>query len=75
MSDREKVEWLKALLCLWGSAVIPLTFMAVGAPVALTDAPAAIGGLLAAWTVTTVIYLLVLSWRAAYLSGRASDDG
>lgn len=70
MSDQEKVAWMRALLCIWGSLAVPLLLMGIEAAMFRSTA-AAILAVLAAWGVATLGYLLVLSWRAAYLSGRA----
>lgn len=70
MTDREKVGWLRALLIIWGSAIASLLILVVGTPTSVESAQFMIRGLLAAVGVATLTYLLVLSWRAAYLSGR-----
>lgn len=67
MSDKEKVSWLQALVVIWAPSVL-LNFLAAvasggnaGYDVILT----------LAWTTIApvVVYLLILSWRMAYLSG------
>ena len=70
MSDTEKVLWLTALLCILGAAFLPLTIIWVGAPAAVMDSQAAVGNVLLFVLVSTFIYLLILSWRTAYLSGK-----
>lgn len=71
MSDREKVVWLQALLGMWGSVLIPvLLLLVVSVPRSVQVAQAIAGGILAGWGILTLVYLLILSWRAAYLSGR-----
>ena len=73
MSDREKVKWLRALLVIWGSFFVPLAMLAIFVtPSFQENAKAVIGGMLAGVGTLTLGYLLVLSWRAAYLSGRTS---
>lgn len=72
MKDKEKVLWLRALLFIWGGVFVPLILLVVGVPRSVESAQAVAGGILAAWGVATVLYLLILSWRAAYLSGRRS---
>lgn len=70
MGDHELVKWLRALLIIWGSAIASLVIVLVGDPTSVRAARGMVGGLLAAVGVTTLTYLLILSWRAAYLSGR-----
>jgi len=71
VSDKEKVLWLRALLVIWGGSFVPLVLLVVGVPGSVESAQIVAGGILATCGVATVVYLLILSWRAAYLSGRA----
>lgn len=71
MSDKEKVLWLRALLVIWGGVFVPLVLLVVGVPRSVESAQIVAGGILATWGIATMVYLLILSWRAAYLSGRA----
>lgn len=72
MSDREKVVWLQALLGMWGCVLIPvLLLLVVSVPRTVQVAQALAGGILAGWGIMTLAYLLILSWRVAYLQGRA----
>lgn len=66
MTDHEKTLWLKALLSIWGPMAVPILlagFMPGPRPMPLDQW---------AWMfiVGTGTYLLILSWRSAYLSGR-----
>lgn len=67
MSDKEKKVWLQMLICVWGwplFGVILIGFFP--GPKALEGVTPIAGTVL----VLTATYLLILSWRAAYLSGR-----
>lgn len=67
MSDKEKVRWLQALVIIWVPSVF-FNFMGAVASggVAGYDTVVAIAWMTVA---PVVVYLLILSWRMAYLSG------
>lgn len=67
MGDKEKVKWLQSLVIIW---VPSLFFNFLGAVASQGNAGYEVVVALAWMTVTpVVIYLLILSWRMAYLSG------
>lgn len=68
MDDKEKVSWLQAVVIMWSPSVF-FNFMAAvfsngdaGYDVILVNAWVTVAPL--------ALYLLILSWRTAYLSGR-----
>ena len=70
VADREKFLWILALLVPWTASII--TFVAV----AFSPGPNAQSGLVTvAWLTiaSTAIYLLVLSWRWFYVTGRKNS--
>ncbi len=71
MTDREKVAWLRVLLFIWGLVFLPMFLLAIGAPTSVQAAGKIAGWALLVWGVLTALYLLILSWRAAFLSGRS----
>lgn len=70
MTDDEKVYWLFATVPMWSASLLVSTLAHFFAPEAI-DAPEVVA-------ITTVIwlpaYLLILSWRVAYLSGRKDKE-
>lgn len=72
MNDAEKSKWRGYLLALWGgSGGYALIRAAMGGH-ATGDTQAFAIETLTALAIVTIAYLLGLSWRAAYLSGRKS---
>lgn len=67
MSDKEKVRWLQALVVIWAPPVL-VNFLAAVASGGNAGYDVVV---MSAWmTVAPVlVYLLILSWRMAYLSG------
>ena len=67
MNDKERVEWLKALTVIWG---VPLGLILITqwAPEPEPEDVLIVAGIVS--TSGTVLYLLILSWRLAYLRGR-----
>ena len=67
MSDKEKIKWMLALLYIWGTVLwTNVVYLISGGHV-----DAEVFTVTVWFTVlTTVPYLLILSWRTAYLSGR-----
>lgn len=62
MSDKEKRDWRDAIPTIWAVFVVFITILGHSLDT-VRDL------LLTGWIITGV-YLLVLSWRAAYLSGK-----
>lgn len=71
MNDQEKAEWLAVLSFIFCFGWATSTCMFLGA-VFNPDTPPAVGLLLIPLAVL-VGYLLILSWRLAYLSGRKNS--
>ena len=70
MTDQEKVVWLKALVGCWSTLIaMPLTAGVTG-PITDPDFPEFVTVWSWMFISFTAAYLLILSWRAAYLSGR-----
>lgn len=70
MNTTEKNAWLQVLLWIWGTALGILTAMLLTAQIPIGEQIAMMR--VFAWLGLgfTIAYLLILSWRAAYLSGR-----
>lgn len=68
MTDKEKVSWLQAIIIMWSPSVF---FIFLAAVASQGDAGYDLIVMLAWVTMApTALYLLILSWRMAYLSGR-----
>lgn len=71
MSSYEKCNWLFTLVGIWGLAWLALAIPALLPGPALDDGwTGFVRGLITIVGVCTALYLLVLSWRSAYLFGR-----
>lgn len=70
MSDREKVNWLKALIIIWTPGFLILILGVLGSPAAAIQTFSVI--LFWVFASPTALYLLTFSWRAAYVSGRSN---
>jgi hypothetical protein len=67
MSDKEKVSWLQALVIIWAP---PIFINFLGAVASQGNAGYDVVVINAWMTIAPVaVYLLILSWRMAYLSG------
>lgn len=70
MKDREKIDWMRGFMAIWG---IVLALMCVLVFLGASPGPDFfyfIRGLMGVTLGATVMTLLILSWRAAFLSGR-----
>lgn len=67
MSDKERVSWLQALVVIWSPSLF-FNFLAAVASQGNAGYETIVG---IAWMTVApvVVYLLILSWRMAYLSG------
>lgn len=68
MSDKEQLIWWRVLATEWGLFLFFALFLAIAG----TDKGKTVGVEIVAWIAVgfTALYLLILSWRAAYLAGR-----
>lgn len=67
MSDGEKVSWLSTLAALWGLLLFVYVLVSVFPGPNADDADVKLPWMVGAFTVA---YLLILSWRSAYLWGK-----
>lgn len=67
MSDREKLGWFQALTIVWGPPVFLILLHHWIAPDEENDLLPMTGY---AVSVSLALYLLILSWRLAYLAGQ-----
>lgn len=67
MSDREKVKWWKVLALCWTPGFVMVILLFFGAPAG--ESREIFTVIFVAFAAPTAVYLLILSWRAAYLSG------
>jgi hypothetical protein len=70
MQPTEKIAWLQVLLWMWGAALMILTAILLTAQIPLGEQIAMMRVIAWMGLGFTLFYLLILSWRAAYLSGR-----
>lgn len=73
MKDREKVAWLQALLIIWCSAFTTIGLISLfgrAEDANISHQLEALKGFTLFILGVTLVYLLILSWRAAYLAGR-----
>ena len=70
MKASEKINWLTALLALWGTMYVVLLLILSPAVDEVHDWRGLLMVLLKVYEISTAIFLLALSYRLAYLRGR-----
>lgn len=71
MKASEKINWLTVLLVLWGTMYLVLLMVLSPVVEEVHDWEGLMMVLLKVYEIATVVYLLILSWRLAYLKGRS----